>query len=51
MFASELTNRNKIKIEGRWFKISRVWEVGSEIEVSVSAGYIRFSKEQKVEAK
>ena len=51
MFASELTNRNKIKIEGRWFKIFRVWEVGNEIEVSVSAGYIRYAKSQKVEAK
>lgn len=51
MQASNLTNRNKIKIEGRWFKINRVWAVGEEIEISVSAGYIRFIKEQKVEAK
>lgn len=51
MFASELTNRNKIKIEGRWFKISRVWECGNEIEVSVSAGFVRYAKEQRVEAK
>lgn len=51
MFASELTNLNKIKIEGRWFKIARVWAIGEEVEVSVSAGYIRFAKGQKVEAK
>lgn len=34
MQASNLTNRNKIKIEGRWFKINRVWAVGEEIEIS-----------------
>lgn len=51
MVASELTNRNKIRIEGRWFKISRVWEIDGEVEVSVSAGFVRYAKEQRVEAK
>ena len=38
-------------MEERLNNISRVWEIGNEIEVSVSAGYIRYSKNQKVEAK
>lgn len=51
MNASELTHYHKVKIEGRWYKVNRIWVVGNVVEVSVSAGSIRFGKNQKVEAK
>ena len=51
MTASELTHQHKVKIEGRWYKVSRVWVIGDVVEVSVSVGSIRFGKNQKVEAK
>jgi len=51
MLAHEMTNKNKIKIEGHWYKIRRVWVIGEIIEVNTSVGLIRFEKNFEVVAK
>ena len=51
MLAKNLTFFNKVKIEGKWFKIRRVWKTNDEITIFVSVGSVKYRKDQKVEAK